>query len=331
MKNIINSFFVIIVVLMSCSENEEENGIDCSGFSIEVSNHTSNYNAWVNQTGGIQPISYVWSNGETGLKIGGDEGTLEVGNYTVTVTDGEGCTLTGSISIEHQPAIIENNVECIGSNSAVIEVTVTDNGESEITEKGVCYSLSQNPTVNDTKTIFSEVYSSSVSIESLSLGTTYYARGYAINSAGVNYGEEMTFTTNAETSPFIIGQKYQGGIIAHINCDGTSGYILYEREFGTNSWIRTKEICEGGTFNDYNDWYLPKIRQLQQMYHNLHLTNIYTFRTGSRIYDNYWSSSDTYNSDACGDRDSYYFDFDNGDFEKLEVCYQLNFVAVRDF
>ncbi len=263
MKNIFLKLFTILLLVTSCSESEDETdnptGADCSSFLIDVANWTNNYNARVQISGGTSPYTKLWSNGETTGTIGGTEGTLEVGTYTVMVTDAKGCVLNGSIIIEHQAAVIENSVECIGSDVAVIRVDVTDNGESEITEKGICYSLTSNPTIDDTTTVFSNIYSHTIDMEPLSLGTTYFVRGYAINSAGVNYGEELSFTTNTSPPVLSIGQYYQGGIIAGISCDGLHGYVVGSSDYG-GTWNTANDFCENLVSNGYDDWYLQKFR-----------------------------------------------------------------------
>ena len=331
----VRNLFLLITVLFlvgACSSSEEDS-IDCSDFTLDVKNWTNNYNAWAEQNGGEQPITYQWSNGSTDNTIGGQDGTLTVGTYNVTATDGRGCTATGSITIEHQLGIIQSSVSCIGSDSAVISSGVTEIPGNDIIEKGVCFSTTSAPTVNDTKVIADNVgldFSSKLS--SLSLSTKYYVRGYIINQGGISYSEEVNFTTRSSPSPFTIGQEYQGGIIAYINCDGLSGYIIYDDGvFDTYSWSQALAICENNTFNGYSDWYLPNIIQLQQMYKNLHQTNIFKFETGATIYDNYWSSSEIYDSSACGNRKPYYLDFDDGNGERLEACYNLNFMPVRNF
>lgn len=48
--------------------------------------------------GGVQPITYLWSNNETTQDIN----NLPVGTYTVTVTDGLGCTATASFVVDIQ-------------------------------------------------------------------------------------------------------------------------------------------------------------------------------------------------------------------------------------
>lgn len=334
MKKQLLFLFLLPLFITSCSTdngNEENNNLDCSNFSIEVRNHTSNYNAWVEQSGGEQPITYQWSNGETSIQIGGD-GDLEVGTYSVTVTDARGCMLSGSITIEHQPAVVENSVECIGSNVAEIRVDVTDSGESEITEKGVCYSTSPNPTIDNATAVFSNVYDDYIRLESLLLGTTHYARGYAINSAGVNYGEELVFTTNTTPAALTVGQFHEGGIIVELSCDGLHGYVVRENNItGTLAWESANTFCENLVHNGYSDWYMPSVHQLRAMKENLHEQGLGNFYTGDEIYDNYWSNTHIYDSSLCGDFKSFYLDFDQPDSGELSVCYQLRFAPVRDF
>jgi hypothetical protein len=75
---------------------------------------------------------------------------------------------------------------------------ITNTGGATITVKGVCWSLSASPTINDFKTTdgtatIPSTYNSS--LENLLPGTDYYVRAYATNSAGTAYGNQLTFTT----------------------------------------------------------------------------------------------------------------------------------------
>lgn len=61
--------------------------------------------------GGVTPYSYLWSNFATAQDIGG----LSAGNYTVTVTDANGCTATKSHTLTQPPLLVSN----AGSNKVV--------------------------------------------------------------------------------------------------------------------------------------------------------------------------------------------------------------------
>lgn len=83
-------------------------------------------------------------------------------------------------------------------NTVTMGGTITDNGNSEISQKGITWSTtSVEPDLNDSKTEHgsgSEAFSSTM--ENLEAGTTYYARAYATNAVGTNYGKTILFQTH---------------------------------------------------------------------------------------------------------------------------------------
>ncbi len=93
------------------------------------------------------------------------------------------------------PTVTTASVTGVTTTAASCGGEVTDNGGSSVTLRGVCWSTSQNPTIEDTKTEDgSGTGSFTSSITGLTPGTTYYVRAYATNSKGTSYGTEMTFT-----------------------------------------------------------------------------------------------------------------------------------------
>ena len=91
---------------------------------------------------------------------------------------------------------------CNDYTTANVSGRVLSDGNQEVTERGVCYSTSYNPTIEDNIVISgSGVGSFACSLSNLQAGTIYYVRAYAINSMGVAYGEEMSFTTIAYSLP----------------------------------------------------------------------------------------------------------------------------------
>lgn len=336
-KFLLISIFAIATIL-SCSsrDDEGEESVDCTGFSIEVDNWTNDHNAWAQTNGGTPPFTYQWSNGETTATIGGSAsgpGTLEAGTYTVTVTDSNGCTETGSITIVNKLATIENSVGCISDTLGEINVHIIDDGETEITEKGIYYSTQSGVTENDTQLIFNGTTNSSyftITMENLNPSTTYYVRGYVVNAAGKSLADEISFTTNAGPSPFTIGQAYQGGIIGGISCDGLHGFIVSDY-FDQTSWQEANDLCENLVYNGYSDWKLPTMNQLRIMRENLYLQGLGDFHTGNTIYDNYWSSFHSYDDTVCGDYIGGYLGFSTNNEGTISVCYHLCVVPIREF
>lgn len=94
-----------------------------------------------------------------------------------------------------------SNPADITSNSATLGGNVTIDGNASVTERGICYSTSQNPTTSNTKVVIGAGTGTfSNSITGLIANTTYYLRAYAINSQGTAYGNEVNFKTNLSLS-----------------------------------------------------------------------------------------------------------------------------------
>ena len=73
---------------------------------------------------------------------------------------------------------------------------IGDDGHLPITLKGVCWGISQNPTLNDFKTNDGNGTGSYVSnLTGLISNTTYYVRAFATNTIGTGYGDQISFTT----------------------------------------------------------------------------------------------------------------------------------------
>ena len=74
----------------------------------------------------------------------------------------------------------------ITKNSVKIKAVINTNNGSKLTERGVCYSLSTNPTIANGKFIDNNFYSDlgefTITVTKLSAGTKYYAKAYATNS-----------------------------------------------------------------------------------------------------------------------------------------------------
>ena len=99
------------------------------------------------------------------------------------------------------PTILTTAITNKTTTSASSGGNITSDGGSAITARGVCWSISQNPTTSDSKTtdgIGAGIFTSNIT--GLTANTTYYVRAYAINSQGTAYGAQESFTTSQSVS-----------------------------------------------------------------------------------------------------------------------------------
>jgi len=108
-----------------------------------------------------------------------------------------GCTTSTKIP----PTVTTTAASGITSNSAVAGGTITSDGGAAVTEQGICWGTTTNPTIGNSKigdTSGSTPFTSTIT--GLTANTTYYARAYATNSEGTSYGNEISFTTPAQST-----------------------------------------------------------------------------------------------------------------------------------
>jgi uncharacterized protein (TIGR02145 family) len=73
---------------------------------------------------------------------------------------------------------------------------VVSDGGAAITARGICWGMTANPTTSDTKTTDGNGKGQFVSnITGINVGALYHVRAYAINSIGIAYGADYSFST----------------------------------------------------------------------------------------------------------------------------------------
>lgn len=102
------------------------------------------------------------------------------------------------LSLSTVPSVITTTISISNATSATMGGNVTADNGSTVTERGVIYSTTDaTPTIGESGVIIDPNGSGtgifSESIASLSAGTTYYVRAYAISTAGIGYGNIISF------------------------------------------------------------------------------------------------------------------------------------------
>jgi len=115
----------------------------------------------ISVNGGTSPYAYNWSNGSTSQDITG----LCAGQYSVTVTDGNGCTTTASATVDEASplnidVVSKQNVSCNANADGEIDITVTGGTPS------YNYNWSNSSTTEDVTGLSPGTYSVTVTDQS---------------------------------------------------------------------------------------------------------------------------------------------------------------------
>ena len=103
-----------------------------------------------------------------------------------------------SNTVAGAPTLTTIDATNISAVSADIGGTISGIGECAILKHGIVISTGHNPTINNINFIDNTITGTgafSISASTLLPSTTYYARAFATNCKGTNYGNEIQFTT----------------------------------------------------------------------------------------------------------------------------------------
>lgn len=306
--------------------------------SNDTLNKTTKLNGEIMHQGGsdVTEQGFVWGT-KMGVSISDNVITYSkngLGKFTSNFTFQIGVTYyckayainSFGISYSDEISITIKNAQCKVSTLEVVDIDstvatcnskVTNAGGDIVTKRGVCWATHSNPTINDFSTNDgSGLGNFSSTLTGLLPSTVYYCRSYAINSEGVAYGNEITFTTLV--SKLYIGMEYKGGIIFYISPLNDGGLVISTTDLSkqyawgclgvdisgassrlvgsgeSNSQMilqncsesTAAKLCDTYVSGKYDDWYLPSLDELALVYTNLKVKNNIKFASNY-----YWSST----------------------------------------
>ncbi len=217
----------------------------------------------------------------------------------------------------------------ISVRSATVSGELVDDGNTSVTELGICWSKSPMPTTDsEKKTIqLNGTGEFNFDLTDLDWSTTYYVRSFAKNKKGIAYGNQVTFSTTF----YPIGTPYRGGKIAYFFMPGDRGYVEGEVHGFVVSDVNIWNSCEwqlgvldligasdtsigkglantqrivddlgSGNYaakfcydyevNEFRDWYLPSLAEMRKLLLNRNAIGM--------EYDLYWTSSEASESQS---------------------------------
>lgn len=182
--------------------------------SVSASGTVGNFTATVT---GLQPgvTYYVRAYATNGVGTAyGEQQSFTTVSGMPTVQTASAVTLTGS-----------GTAQCGG--------TVTGDGGFTVTARGVCWSMSPEPTISNLHSTDGNGTGTFVStLTGLQPSTTYYVRAYATNVVGTAYGEQRTVTTGSGL-PSVTTSATTSVTVSSAVCGGNvtddGGYTVIQR------------------------------------------------------------------------------------------------------
>lgn len=180
-------------------------------------------------TGGVAESALAWGSGNTtgtfnynrtGLSIANNVtggGTIQFQLHAGRTWGGTGCNTTynkvnnntWTIKVYYLPPAVVPAVETVEatdilSTSARVGGNIISNGGALVSDKGVYWSLDPNPEISGSQFSLGNGNGEfSGVLNSLAPKTTYYVKAYAVNSAGMAYGQQLEFTTALPTELYL--------------------------------------------------------------------------------------------------------------------------------
>lgn len=176
------------------------------------------------------------------------------------------CKVDGNISAMCSlPVLATSSITAITQSSAISGGTIPTGNGAIIIARGVCWSTSPYPTIENSKSVNGQGAGTFISnLSGLMARTTYYVRAYATNNSGTEYGNSLTFTTpDAANFPSVtIGDQTWAAKNLDVTTFRNGDIIPQVQDISEWCTITTPAWCyynndpaNGNTYGKLYNWY----------------------------------------------------------------------------
>jgi hypothetical protein len=163
--------------------------------------------------------------------------------------------ISQSCKKEQVPTLVTSEITDIKGTCAISGGMITDEGESKVLSRGVCWGTNNAPTILDSITVDGTGTGSFISnIFRLNVETKYFVRAYATNDAGTGYGSVKSFSTHAFTTVDLFAGKWS--VVSYKITIYIDNVFISEQTTYVEHGDMYYEFFANSTGNLYRDSYL---------------------------------------------------------------------------
>jgi len=206
------------------------------------------------------PITYTSDNSSVAQIIENKIHFVGIGSANITASQAGDDRYDPAISVSQvlmvklgMPEVVTKFANTINTGAALVAGSVLSDGGASITERGICWGTQSNLSISDGKLEEGKGMGQfTKQLLGLKPNTLYYVKAYAINSLGLSYGNELSFTTDAEEATI------QASQLQFSKLDITSFDLSWTRGNGTQCAVFIKETSLGTPNPQDFEQYLAK-------------------------------------------------------------------------
>ena len=216
------SLIGVFIILSTCKKNPD---IDIDQFEltdevVSVQTNSATLRGVYSYPKSIKGMSLIVADNEQFSQASTTLLELEDNSFTVKLTDLKNATMYHyfySVDFGFQnpyhtetmqfttlgdiPMVVISASNAVTENTYQIQCEVLSDGGHPVTERGICWSTHDNPTLDDATLQHTEGGTGpySLRLENLDYSTRYHVRAYAKNTLGVGFSDELVIQTDVET------------------------------------------------------------------------------------------------------------------------------------